>query len=151
MTDTTHSTEPGAGRPEITEPGDDRHQIRESRTLVGDALTHLTNLVRGEIDLLRAEADQNLHRAGAAIGAIVAGLVVLLVALNVLAAALVAAISEFGGVEEGWAALIVGIILAVIAAILAKKGTNDLKLTSLAPTRTAKNVQRDGEVVRKAV
>lgn len=140
MTDTNHSTEPGGTR----------HQIRESRTLVGDALTHLTNLVRGEIDLLRAEADQNLHKAGAAVGMIVAGVVILLVALNVLAAALVAAISELG-IDEGWAALIVGVLFAVIAAILAKKGINDLKLTSLAPTRTAKNVQRDGEAVRKAV
>lgn len=148
MTDTNQSTERDSAR--HTERDGARHQIRESRTLVGDALMHLTNLVRGEIDLLRAEADRNLHRAGAAIGMIVAGVVIVLTALNVLAAALVAAISELG-IDEGWSALIVGVLFAVIAAILVKKGINDLKLTSLAPTRTVKNVQRDGEAVRKAV
>lgn len=148
MTDTNHSTERDG--PRYTEQEGARHQFRESRTLVSDALMHLTNLVRGEIDLLRAEADRNLNRAGAAVGMIVAGVVIILTALNVLAAALVAAISELG-VDEGWSALIVGVLFAVIAAILVKKGMNDLKATSLAPTRTVKNVQRDGEAVRKAV
>jgi hypothetical protein len=31
-----------------------------------------------------------------------------------------------------------------------QKGTNDLKLSSLAPTRTAKNVRRDAETVKEA-
>ena len=149
MTDTTNHPERDSTLPH-DERESARHQIRESGTLVGDALTHLTNLVRGEMDLLRAEVDHNVKRAGAAVGMIVAGLVIILVALNVLAAALVAALEELG-LEAGWSALIVGVVLAVIAAILVRKGTGDLKLTSLAPTRTAKNVQRDSEAVKKAV
>ncbi len=127
-----------------------RRQLRDTGGLLGDALDHVIALLRGEMNLFRAEMDQNVRQAGTAIGLIVAGVVLLLVALNVLATALVAAITELG-LEPGWAALIVGVIFAVIAAILAKKGMNDLKLASLAPTRTVKNVERDSETVKKAV
>ncbi len=127
-----------------------RRNIRDTGSLLGDALQQILALVRGEMDLFRAEMDQNVKRAGAAIGMIVAGIVIMLTALNVLASALVAAITELG-LDAGWAALIVGVAFAVIAAILAMKGTNDLKLTSLAPTRTTKNVERDSETVKKAL
>jgi len=127
-----------------------RQQIRETGSLVGDALTQVTSLVRGEMDLFRAEIDQNVKEAGAGLGMIVGGVVIMLVALNVLASALVVALTEIG-IDAGWSALIVGISLAVIAAILAKSGTGKLKTTSLAPTRTAKNVRRDSEAVKKAI
>lgn len=127
-----------------------RRQLRDTGSLLGDALNHLVALVRGEMNLFRAEMDQNVRQAGTAIGMIVAGVVLLLVALNVLASALVAAITELG-LEPGWSALIVGVAFALIAAILARKGMNDLKLASLAPTRTTRNVERDSETVKKAV
>ncbi|EAR49694.1 hypothetical protein OG2516_03528 [Oceanicola granulosus HTCC2516] len=122
----------------------------ESTTsLVGDALQHVSSLVRSEVDLARAEIDQNLRRAGAAIGMIVAAGVIALTALNVLAGALVAAITE-AGIDAGWSALIVGVLFAIIAYVLLKKGTNDLQLSSLAPTRTAENVKRDARAVQGA-
>lgn len=108
--------------------------------LVGDALSHVTSLVRGEMDLARAEIQENVNKAVAAIGMIVGALVLLLVALNVLAAALVAWLTETG-LDAGWASLIVGGALALIAAIMAVSGKNKLKLASLAPTRTAKNAR----------
>ena len=117
-------------------------------SLLGDALGHVSALVRKEVDLARAEVNENLHKAGVAIGMIVAAGIIALVALNVLAAALVAALAEI--MDGGWAALIVGVIFAVIAAVLLKKGTNDLKLSSLAPSRTAKNIQRDAEAVKES-
>jgi hypothetical protein len=116
--------------------------------LVSDALTHVSNLVRKEIDLARAETSENLTRAATAIGLLAGALIVALVALNVLAAALAAALTELG-LDAGWAALIVGGGLALIALIMVTKGVKDLKLSSLAPTRTAKNVQRDTAVVKE--
>lgn len=127
-----------------------RRQLRDTGSLLGDALQQVVALVRGEMNLFRAEMDQNMRKAVAAVGMIVAGIVIMLVALNVLAAALVEAIASLG-IDAGWAALIVGVVFAIIAAILASKGTNDLKTTSLAPTRTTKNVERDGEAVKKAL
>lgn len=118
--------------------------------LVTEILGHVSSLVRKEVDLARTEVSQNVNKAGIAIGMLVAALIIALVALNVLAAALVAALTEMG-IEAGWSALIVGGVLAVIAFAMVSKGVNDLKLSSLAPTRTAKNVQRDAETVKEHI
>jgi uncharacterized membrane protein len=123
---------------------------RSSANLLTDALGHISNLVRKEVDLARTEMSENLNRAGVAVGLLVGALVIALVALNVLAAALVAAIAELG-IEAGWAALIVGGLLAVIALAMVAKGVKDLKLNSLAPTRTSKNVRRDAETVKEHI
>lgn len=116
--------------------------------LLSDALTHVSSLVRSEVDLARAEVNENLKSAGVAIGMIVGAAVVALTALNVLSAALVAALAEVG-IPAGWSALIVGVIFAIIAYVMLNRGTNDLKLSSLAPTRTAKNVKRDARAVKE--
>ncbi len=116
--------------------------------LLSDALTHVSSLVRSEVDLARAEVNENLKSAGMAIGFIVGALVVALTALNVLSAALVAALTE-AGIAAGWSALIVGVIFSVIAYAMLNKGTNDLKLSSLAPSRTAKSVKRDAQAVKE--
>ena len=59
----------------------------------------------------------------------------------------VARIIAEAGIPAGWAALIVGAGLGIVAAIMASKGTKDLSLSSLAPTRTAKNLKRDAHAV----
>ena len=123
------------------------HSTKSAGGLVQDAMSNVSALVRNEVDLARAEINENLTKAGVAAGMIAAGAIVILVALNVLAAALVAALTE-AGLDGGWAALIVGVVLAVIAYVMIQKGMNDLKLSSLAPTRTAKNVRRDAEAVK---
>jgi hypothetical protein len=71
------------------------------------------------------------------------------VTLNVLVAALVAALAETD-LGPIWSAVIVGLVLAALGYFLLRKGLNDLKLTSLMPTRTVQNVQRDAETVKEA-
>ncbi len=117
--------------------------------LMTEALSHISSLMRNEVDLARAEIDENLKTAGVAIGMIVGAVVVALTALNVLSAAVVAGLTD-AGIDAGWAALIVGVILAIIAYVMATKGSNDLKLKSLAPKRTAKNVKRDAQTLKEA-
>lgn len=125
-------------------------ETKGTTSIISDVLSHVSNLIRKEVDLARAEMSENLTHAGVAIGMIAGALIVALVALNVLAAALVAALTELG-IDGGWAALIVGVLFAVIALVMAMKGVNDLKASSLAPTRTAKNVRRDAEAVKEAL
>lgn len=128
---------------------DDTKTNQSTTSLVGNALESLTGLVRSEIDLARAEADQNMRRAGMALGFLAAALVLFLAALNVLAAAVAAGLAELG-IDAGWAALIVGVAIALIGWALMQKGLNDLKLSSLAPSRTAENVKRDAQAVKGA-
>ncbi|MEM9795096.1 MAG: phage holin family protein [Pseudomonadota bacterium] len=123
---------------------------RTTPGLVSDVLDHISNLVRKEVDLARAELSSNLSRAGVAIGLLVGAVVIALVSLNVLAGALVAAIAELG-IEPAWSALIVGGLLALAAFALVSKGLHDLKLSSLAPTRTVENVRRDAEAVKEVL
>lgn len=116
--------------------------------LLSDAIAHMSTLVRKEVDLARAEVSENVNRAGVAIGMLAGALVIALTALNVLAAALVAGLAEWG-LEAGWASLIVGLVLGAIALAMAFKAKNDLKLSNIAPSRTAKNVQRDAQALKE--
>ena len=127
----------------------DNDTQRSSPNLITTALTQLSTLVRKEVDLARAEVTENVSSAGVAIGFIVAAIVIALTALNVLSAAVVAALAELG-IDPGWSALIVGGGLGLLAFALLTKGMDDLKLSSLAPTRTAKNIQRDAQAVKEA-
>lgn len=128
----------------------DEETRRSTAGLLSDVMNHVSGLVRKEVDLARTEISENVQKAAIAVGLLVGALVVALVALNVLAGALVAAIAELG-LDAGWAALIVGGVLGLIAYIMVSKGLNDLKATSLAPTRTAKNVRRDAAAVKESM
>lgn len=121
---------------------------RGAGTLLSEALDHVSSLVRGEVDLARAEVNENIKRAGAAIGVLVGAVVIALTALNILAAALVAGLVELG-MDNGVAALLVGVIFTLIAYVMAKKGLDELKASSLAPTRTVHSVQMDAEAVKE--
>ncbi len=113
-------------------PTDDRGPAE----LLGEAAQRVSNLMRKEVDLARAEIDANITRAVAAVGALVAAIVFALTALHVLAAALVAALT-------------VGVGFAGISFLLAITGLRNLSATSLAPPRTAENVQADIEMMKE--
>lgn len=116
--------------------------------LVAEAFDRANDLFRKELDLFRAELQENSNKAFAAVGMIMAGVVLILVALNVLAGALVGWLTA-AGIGPGWSALIVFAAFAVIALILIMSGRSSLKAASLAPSRTMKNVRRDANVLRE--
>lgn len=124
-------------------------QPQSTADMLSEALNHVSSLVRKEVDLARAEMSENMNQAVVAIGLLIAAAIVALTTLNVLAAALVAALTE-AGIDAGWSSLIVGVALGLFALALAMKGKNDLKASSLAPTRTAKNVKRDANAIKDA-
>lgn len=126
------------------------HSSESAVNLIGDAMSHVSSLVRKEVDLARAEVSQNISRATTAIGLLAGAIVAAIVALNVLSAAVVAALAN-AGIDAGWAALIVGVVLAVVAWGLASKGANDLKASSIAPSRTTENIKRDANALKGAV
>ena len=121
---------------------------RSLKDLLADLTESITTLFRQEIQLARAETSEKLTQVGVAIGAIAGGAILALAALIVLLQALVIGITE-AGVPAGWAALIVGVIVAVIAYVLIHKGTNDLKASSLTPDRTMSSLKRDAQVVKE--
>jgi uncharacterized membrane protein YqjE len=122
---------------------------RSAPALVGDLITHVTELFRKEMMLLRAELNEKGNQVLTAAGMIAGALVLALVALNVLAAALVAALAEF--IEGGWAALIVGVVLAAIAYFMLSSGMKNLKTANLTPRRTADSLSRDATMAKERV
>jgi hypothetical protein len=126
------------------------NQTADPRTvpqLISDLAREISTLFRKEGQLIRAELSEKASQIQVGVGSAAAGAIVLLVALNVLAAALVAALANVVG--AGWAALIVGVVLAVIGAILVKKGMSDM--SHLAPERTVNQVSQDAHLVKEQV
>jgi len=121
---------------------------RSLKELIGDLSGSISNLFRKEIQLARAETSEKITQSMVAVGAIAGGAILALAALIVLLQALVIAIAEMG-VPPALAALIVGVIVAAIAYFMIHKGTNDLKASSLAPSRTMDSLRRDTQLAKE--
>ena len=125
-------------------------QERSTPALMTDLLDQVTQLVRKEVQLFRAEMGDKASQAMAAAGSVLAAAVVAITALNVLAAALVAALTN-AGIPAPWSAVIVGVGLAILAFMMAKKGLDNLKAGSLAPERTTRAAVRDVSMVKEKI
>jgi len=121
---------------------------RSFKELFGDLTSSVSTLFRKEIELARAEASEKVGQAALATGSLAGGAILALAALIVLLQALVIALTELG-LAPGWSALMVGGVVAIIAFILIYKGMNDLKASSLAPTRTVESLRRDAHMVKE--
>lgn len=124
---------------------------RPTGSLLSDAVTQLTRLVRGEVALAKAEVAQNIRNAGIGVGLLVGAVILALVALNVLAVALVGALDAATGLGPGWSALIVGVVILAVAGLLVLRGLNALKPENLAPSRTIASVQADAQTIKETV
>ena len=123
---------------------------KSTGSLLSEALNHVSGLVRKEVDLARAEMSRAVGRAGMGIGLIVGAVILSLTALNVLATAFVAWLAETG-LGPGLSALIVGLVILVIAAILVKVGINRVKAVTNAPKRSADSIRKDAAAVKGAI
>jgi hypothetical protein len=123
---------------------------RSTPTLMSDLINHVTELVRKEIQLFRAEMNDKASHVVVALGSIIAGVVIVLTALNVLAAALVAALTS-AGIPAAWSAVLVGGALAIVGIVLANRGIANLKAQKLAPERTARATVRDAGMVKEKI
>jgi uncharacterized membrane protein YqjE len=116
--------------------------------LAGDLTRDLSLLVRQEITLAKAEMREKTRIAVPAIGMFGAAAVVALCALGALTAFLVIGLAQF--VDAWLAALVVGVLLAVVAAGLAYAGKERLEdAGSPLPEQTLENVKEDAQWVKE--
>jgi len=107
---------------------------RSVGSLISEVTTDLSTLMRQELDLAKAEMQQEAAKTGKAAGMLGgAGFAGYLVALF-LSLALWAALAN--GMDEGWAALIVAAIWAVVGAVLYVTGRKKLREVQPKPERT---------------
>lgn len=118
---------------------------------LGETVTGLASdvqdLVRGEMRLARAELDQKLHHLiGAAIG-LTGGALVGFAGLVTLLQGSALALAK---VMPAWAAfLVVGIVIALIGAVLVRSGLTLISLKTISPDRTAANLQKDAHLIKE--
>lgn len=129
------------------EPHESPRESKSIPDLLSDLLRETTELFRTEGQLIRSEISDKIRQVMIGGGSVAAGAICLLVALNVLAAAVVAALSEI--MDAGWAALIVGVVIAIIGVALLMKGKRDLEPANLTPDRTANQLRQDGKLVKE--
>jgi uncharacterized membrane protein YqjE len=112
--------------------------------------SQVSELVRGELELARTELAAKGKRAGAGAGLAGAGGVVALYGLGALIAAGIAALALLWPV---WlAALVVGVVLLIVAGVLALAGRSQLRrAVPAAPEHAVQSVRDDVTTVREAV
>lgn len=127
------------------------NEPRSLPDLVIHALRETSELVQTETRLIRAELSDKMTQIEVGGGSIAAGAICLLVALITLTAALVTAVSKIGepDIGPGWAALIVGVIIAVIGMALLMKGKKDLAPGNLMPSRTTAQLSKDAQLAKE--
>jgi hypothetical protein len=128
-------------------------QPRDERSL-GDLFSDLsretTTLVRQEFQLAKAELTQSATEVARGIGMLVAGGAVAYPGLLFLLLAIV-----FGLIEAGWdawlSALIVGLVVVAIGAVLVLRARESLKPANLAPQKTIETVKEDAAWAKEQI
>jgi len=128
-------------------------QQRDERSL-GDLFSDLsresTTLVRQEVQLAKAELTQSATEAARGIGMLVAGGAVAYAGLLFVLLAIV-----YGLIEAGWdawlSALVVGLVVVAIGAILVLRARESLKPANLAPRRTVETLKEDQEWAKEQI
>ncbi|MEO7122678.1 MAG: phage holin family protein [Lacisediminihabitans sp.] len=122
-------------------------QKRSLFALIADLPRLFGDLVREEIEQLKAEVIGKVKHAGIGLGLFAGAAIFAFFAVGVLVAAAVLGIAE---ALPGWlAALIVAAALLVITGILAAIGVTQLKRgVPPTPTKTISSVKRDVDAVR---
>lgn len=117
--------------------------------LIGDLIESVNKLIHQELELIRVETTEKAREALMGVIGILGGMMVALAALLVLVQALVVALADY--MPPAIAALIVGVVLAVIAFLLVRAGRAALDAKNLSLSKTAESLKRDKELVAETV
>lgn len=135
MTETDESTQP------------DQAKETAFLDLISIIVRQFWHLIRGELALVRAETAQIVSRAVIGLLLGLFAILITLIALTQFAASLAAGIIALG-LAPVWAHLCVGLSLLVIAAFMGWIASRKLRLSSLTPTRTLRNLELDAATIR---
>ena len=128
-------------------------QTRDERSL-GDLFTELaretSTLVRQEVQLAKAELTHSASEVGKGIGSLVAGGAVAYAGFLFLLLAVVLGLWD-AGLEPWLSALIVGLVVVAIGAILVLRARESLKPANLALRRTVETLKEDQKWAKEQI
>lgn len=146
-----HSDPNETSRAAYGDPADGPGVARDNRSVsdvLTDLISQITALFRTEVSLFKAEMRENLRTAaygGAEIGV---GAMIIFASIIILLIALVHAIEAATGLGFGWSSLIVGVVFALIGALLLKRGKDNISQSPI-PDRTQRQVGKDVRLVKE--
>ena len=146
MTDT--NTPAGHSAGPTTSPDAGHRAEPSTGQLVTQLSTELSDLVRGELELAKAEVTQSAKRAGIGAGLFGGAGVVALYGVGALVAAAILALAL---VLEAWlAALIVAVALFVVAGIFALVGKKQVSGATPPVEKTTASIKADVETLKES-
>lgn len=125
-------------------------ETRSVPQLIGDLAADVSNLVRTEGKLLRAELSEKATQFGTGAGEVVAGALCLFAALLVMLQAVIVGLTNLG-LGAGWASLLVGVVVAGIGAALLMRGIQNVSPSGLAPERIQEQLRQDADAVKEQI
>ena len=126
-----------------------RIEERPLGELFSDLVTETTTLVRNEVALAKVEMTQKVTKVGRNVGSLVIGGAIGYAALLALCAA---AILLLDLAMPAWlAALIVGVVVAVVAWILVSKALTALRNMELKPQESVESLKEDAQWIKEQV
>jgi MFS family permease len=126
-------------------------QVRDERSL-GDLFAELaretSTLIRQEVQLAKAEATESATKAGRAVAFLLAGGAVAYAGFLAILAAIILGLWD-AGLEAWQAALLVGIVVAVVGIFLVMRARDTLQTTVLVPRKTVATLKEDQEWMKE--
>ncbi len=133
-------------QPDIIAPNNLTHEPTLGELLLGMS-EDISTLVHKEIELARLEISEKLKKATGGIINIAAGGILLLLGAGALVAA---AILGLGSVFAYWlAALIVGVVIALVGLFLVQTGQANVRSLTLMPEKSLASLKEDTEMVKE--
>jgi len=116
---------------------------RSLSQLLAEMTSELSTLMRKEVELAKAETKQEVGKAGKAAGMFGGTAVAGFMALLLISFAAAWGLAEI--IEPGWAFLVVGLIYAVVAAVLLSQGKKKMQQVNPVPENTVETLKEDVE------
>jgi uncharacterized membrane protein YqjE len=126
-----------------------RQEDRSLSDLLSEMTRDLSTLFRKEIELAKVETSEQVSRATKAGTLFGATAVIGLLALMLLSMAAGFGLAEV--MPTGAAFAIVGVVFAVVAAVLGMSGKKKMQSVNPVPNQTVQTLRRDVEVARNSI
>jgi Putative Actinobacterial Holin-X, holin superfamily III len=115
--------------------------------LLGELANNSAALVRDEIELAKQEMTEKVSGLRSGVVTLAVGGLIGFVALLTLTAAAVAGLAHV--MDTGLAALLVGVVLAIVGGSITFMGIGRLKRTNLKPEQTIETLEEDKEWLKR--
>lgn len=130
-----------------------QQKIVKEEQSIGDLFSELANetslLIRQEISLAQTEMTQKAVKVGKNVGFLAVGGAIGYIALMAIVAAIIIGLAYF--IPLWLSALLVGVVIAIVAAVLISSAIKNLKNADLAPQQTIETLKEDAQWLKKQV